>query len=104
MHIAGQGGHFRHGHLGVARGEAVARVPLAREHPHPLGVEAQESRGELSYVYGYVCICVCVCIYVCGVVRFVIGGVVIECGVVLCGRIGSGCGGSLGSGGYGGYG
>lgn len=85
MHIAGQGGHFGHGHLGVERGEAVARALLTREHPHALGMQAQKSRGEMSYV----CVRAGDCVYVVYV-------------WVLCGRFG--CGGSLGYGRNGGGG
>ena len=47
--VAGQRGHFGHRHLGVARGEAVARALLAGEQPHALGVQPQQARGELVH-------------------------------------------------------
>lgn len=62
VHIAGQGGHFGHRHLGVESREAVPRALLTREHPHALGMQAQQARGEMSYVCvclgcrGYVCV------------------------------------------------
>ncbi len=47
MHVAGERGHFGHRHLGVQRGEAVACAALAGEHLHALGVQPQQTSGEL---------------------------------------------------------
>lgn len=47
VHIAGERGHFRHRHLGVQSGEAVAGPLLAGEHLHPLGVQTQQTRRQL---------------------------------------------------------
>lgn len=84
MHIAGQGRHFGHRHLGVKRGEAVTRALLTREHPHALGMQAQKSRGEMSYVgvVHVVCFYVVYVAYVCFLCRFGCGG---SLGYGMCG-------------------